>query len=424
MRKSIGLFAVLVVFLAGHALAQDEAPVVPPPTTVTPLPPGTDVRPFGFSRLVVRLAPGQIWATPRVGPLCVRRPSVPWESGQQDIRGPQYLDDFRTEMTAAGFKVDGAGDSIFEEPYSSSDMQVGGVFAYINIDYCAPRWSVGDISTVKGRAVIHMQWQIYSVIQKGIVARIDTQGGMEWKRSITGGYEAMIHGAFRENVRALIASETFRKTFVGTPGASDEVSGPASQPIISLPGSLAAKPRPIADAVASVVLIQTGGGMGSGFLVSSDGLVVTAAHVIGEAKLVKVRWSDGAETTGEVVRSSKIRDVALVKTDARGRLPLSVRLDPLRPGDGVFAIGGPLEQALQNTVTHGVVSAYRKVEGLVLIQSDVFINHGSSGGPLLDEHGAVIGISESIYRPNGEAESINFFTPIGDALAFLGAERK
>lgn len=181
----------------------------------------------------------------------------------------------------------------------------------------------------------------------------------------------------------------------------------------------APKARKIADVATSVVAVFTGDGHGSGFLVSADGYVLTNDHVVGDAKYVKVRWSDGSETLGEVVRADKLRDVALIKTDVKGSAPLSLRTTPLQAGEAVFAVGTPLDEKFQGSVTKGVVSATRTYNGLPYIQSDVVINGGNSGGPLLDEAGAVIGICVSGMEINGAPVGINLFIPIDDALKAL-----
>ncbi|ODT85330.1 trypsin-like peptidase domain-containing protein [Phenylobacterium sp. SCN 70-31] len=90
-------------------------------------------------------------------------------------------------------------------------------------------------------------------------------------------------------------------------------------------------------------------------------------------------------------------------------------------GSAVFAIGTPLDPTLQNTVTRGVVSATRIIDGFNFIQSDVPVTQGSSGGPLLDEKVVVVGITHSVIDP-AKGSSLNFFIPIGDALDFLGLE--
>jgi S1-C subfamily serine protease len=158
-----------------------------------------------------------------------------------------------------------------------------------------------------------------------------------------------------------------------------------------------------------VVLILAGDALGSGFLASSDGLLLTARHVVGAAKYVKVRWADGAEGLGEVVRSDKARDVALIKTDPRGHAPLRLRREPLQTGDAVFAVGAPLDPKFQSTVTRGVISAYRTFSGLNYIQSDATVNPGNSGGPLLDDKGEAIGATVGGYTVTGAPTNINLF---------------
>jgi len=202
----------------------------------------------------------------------------------------------------------------------------------------------------------------------------------------------------------------------------DGIIAPGKQDKIALAGSLKAGKRPISDAVGSVVTVLTGSGSGSGDLVSNDGYMLTNAHVVGDEKSVRVRWSDGIETVAEVVRVAKDRDIALIKSNPRDRDPLAIKRGAVTPGARVFAIGSPLGKAYQGTVSSGVVSATRTIEGLRYIQSDVSITHGSSGGALLDENGAVIGIAVSGVDTS-YATGINFFIPIGDAMDFLNLEQ-
>ncbi|HZZ36624.1 MAG TPA: trypsin-like peptidase domain-containing protein, partial [Caulobacteraceae bacterium] len=85
------------------------------------------------------------------------------------------------------------------------------------------------------------------------------------------------------------------------------------------------------------------------------------------------------------------------------------------------AIGAPTDKAFEGTVTRGIVSAHRTFSGLAFIQSDVAVTHGNSGGPLVDEHGAVIALTDIGWQPDGVPIGINLFTPVGDALDFLNA---
>ena len=106
----------------------------------------------------------------------------------------------------------------------------------------------------------------------------------------------------------------------------------------------------------------------------------------------------------------------------RGRQPLGLHRAAPQPGDTVFAIGAPIDPKLQNTVTRGVVSANRIMDGFAFIQSDVTVDPGNSGGPLLDEQGRVLGFTDIGIRTAEAPTGLNFFVPIDDALRFLSAE--
>ncbi len=272
-----------------------------------------------------------------------------------------------------------------------------------------------------------VDWQVYDSRERKVIYNFSTNaesngGGME------GGYVSILIAAMDNNVRALTASPEFKALLAhqGLPdNTQNEIVNPSGDKSkIDLIGSLAAKPAKISDAVGAVVLVMASDGHGSGVLVSSDGYVLTDQHVVEGEKYVKIRWSDGLEGLGEVIRSDKRRDVALIKTDPRGRQPLALRVQEPEPGDTVFAIGAPEDPKLQSTVTRGVVSANRIVDGFSFIQSDVTVNPGNSGGPLLDEKGEVLGLTDWKLETHDNATGLNFFTPIGDALAFLALEQR
>jgi serine protease Do len=159
------------------------------------------------------------------------------------------------------------------------------------------------------------------------------------------------------------------------------------------------------------------GGEGSGFIVSSDGYVLTNAHVVDEAEEVTVKLTDRREFKAKLVGLDKPTDVAVLKIDAQS-LPV-VRLgDPkkLRPGEWVIAIGSPF--GFDNSVTAGIVSATAR--GLQdaesnyvnFIQTDVAVNPGNSGGPLFNLLGEVVGINSQIYSRSGGYMGISFAIPI------------
>lgn len=158
---------------------------------------------------------------------------------------------------------------------------------------------------------------------------------------------------------------------------------------------------------------------GSGFIISSDGLILTNAHMVREAKEVIVKLSDRREFKAKVLGSDTATDVAVLRVDAKN-LP-AVRLgdaQQLQVGDPVLAIGSPF--GFEQTATQGIVSAKgRSLPGdtaVPFIQTDAAVNPGNSGGPLFDGTGAVVGINAQIYSQSGGYQGLAFAIPINVAL--------
>jgi serine protease Do len=158
-------------------------------------------------------------------------------------------------------------------------------------------------------------------------------------------------------------------------------------------------------------------GVGSGFILSPDGLVMTNAHVVEGADEVMVTLTDRREFKARIVGSDKRTDVAVVKIEATGLPAMKIGdANKLRVGEWVMAIGSPF--GLENTVTAGIVSAKQRDTGdyLPFIQTDVAINPGNSGGPLLNMRGEVVGINSQIYSRSGGFMGISFSIPIDEAM--------
>ncbi len=158
-------------------------------------------------------------------------------------------------------------------------------------------------------------------------------------------------------------------------------------------------------------------GVGSGFILTQDGYIMTNAHVVDGAEEVMVTLTDRRELKARIIGADRRTDVAVVKIEATG-LP-AVRMgdvNRLKVGEWVMAIGSPF--GLENTVTAGIVSAKQRDTGdyLSFIQTDVAINPGNSGGPLINMRGEVVGINSQIYSRSGGFMGISFAIPIDDAI--------
>jgi serine protease Do len=379
-----------------------------------------------LTTVVMALPAGTPWLSAHRGIICDLDGVVRNATGGRDRQDlPPYTAAFRAELGRGGYKVVSADENLFGGDTAAADYQVAAVITNAHFEACVSdglMFSPGSLGDARGDGSMKIDWQVYAPLQKRVVARISTSGSVKIEKTVPGGVARLMTDSFAANARELASSAEFRAAMSGAKRDGNDVVRPDNQSKIALAGSLKAAKRPIADAVGSVVTILTGSGSGSGDLVSSDGYMLTNAHVVGDEKQVRVRWSDGIETVADVVRLAKDRDIALIKTSARDREPLAIKRGAVTPGARVYAIGSPLGKAYQGTVSSGIVSATRLIEGMRYIQSDVSISHGSSGGALLDENGSVIGITVSRVEQDGPT-GINFFIPIGDAMDFLNLEQ-
>jgi len=168
---------------------------------------------------------------------------------------------------------------------------------------------------------------------------------------------------------------------------------------------------------------QTSMALGSGFIIDADGIIVTNNHVVDNATSIKVTLDDGTELPAKLVGVDPKADLAVIKVDSTARLPTVAwgDSDKLKLGDTIIAIGNPF--GIGTTVTAGIVSA----RGRDLhsgpyddfIQIDAPINHGNSGGPLVDLDGKVVGINTAIYSPNGGSVGVGFAIPSDEAKVIV-----
>jgi len=163
--------------------------------------------------------------------------------------------------------------------------------------------------------------------------------------------------------------------------------------------------------------------LGSGFVIRSDGLIITNRHVILSARVVRVRLADGREVSAKILGADPVTDIALLKVEA-GNLPV-LRLgssEAVSVGDLVIAIGNPF--GLGQSVSAGIISARaRTLEDdpyIDFLQTDAAINHGNSGGPLLALDGTVVGVTSAIFSPSGGSVGLGFAIPAETVAAVIG----
>src|SRR5690606_2933229 len=187
------------------------------------------------------------------------------------------------------------------------------------------------------------------------------------------------------------------------------------------PSEALSTPEIVALASPSVVQIETEKAQGSGVVITSDGLLLTNQHVIAGATAIIIKTSTGRRSVAVVQAADSLADIALLRASLDSVPPaLLGSVSRATAGADVVIIGSPL--GLTQTVSRGVLSSIRVVNGRRLIQTDAAVSPGNSGGPMLNENGEVIGIvSFKLSRPL--AEGLSFALAIDDALAAVGVAR-
>lgn len=174
----------------------------------------------------------------------------------------------------------------------------------------------------------------------------------------------------------------------------------------------------------TVVTIQGKEKFGSGVTISRNGYIVTNYHVIEGEKEIQVKLNSEMQFTATVVKSNRDYDLALLKIEGNNFLNMNfANSDSIDIGETVFAIGTPVEIQLGQTITKGIISGKREINGVELLQTDATINHGNSGGPIVNEKGEIVGIATMKMIGEG-IEGIGFCLPSNIVVEMLGLNLK
>jgi putative serine protease PepD len=213
--------------------------------------------------------------------------------------------------------------------------------------------------------------------------------------------------------------------------SATNTSTPSPEPVAQTTTTISAVYKRVKDAVVEVQTSTTaqGGATGSGFVIDEEGHIVTNQHVVDGAQSVTVRFSDGTEDEATVVGTDPSTDIAVLDVDRPSSqlTPVSFASEgSLQVGDSVIAIGSPF--GLEGTLTSGVISALgreiKSPNGFTIenvVQTDAALNHGNSGGPVLDMQGRVVGVAAQIASESGGSDGIGYAVP-GDTAQPVARE--
>jgi serine protease Do len=323
------------------------------------------------------------------------------------------------EMESAGYRVQKKAESAFEtEPIGArADYEVGAVIKSFSMNVCFRTGGLLGSNPLRGSSSINVKWELLNTKTQKVVFSVPMESSFNREDSeretIPEFYDRVLVAAARD----LLANKDFVAA-VTQPAAGPTAPGSAPALIVTkstpAPGGTEKNSTLIR---AAVVTVEAAASKGSAFYIDRNGYLLSAQHVVGESKFVKIRTATGREIPGEVLRIDARRDVALLKTDVPPFDPLAIRMSGTHVGEDVYCVGSPLGDTFSGSMTKGVISGDRDLDNRRFIQSDVAVLPGNSGGPLLDADGYVVGIA-SLALDSGRA-NLNLFVPINEALQAL-----
>jgi S1-C subfamily serine protease len=254
-----------------------------------------------------------------------------------------------------------------------------------------------------------VEWQLFDVATEQVVYKQEVEGA--WSGYGDQAFEGAVQGA----LEGLLTYPAFPAQLAD---AREEQREFAPFNIKACPKSTLSLPEELDQAKGSVLLVKTPDGIGSGVNISPDGFVLTAAHVVQGHQKVSLKTSAGVQLDATVVRIDTAQDVALLSMPGTGYNCIAPREAPPAVGEELWAIGNPLGEELSFSVTKGLVSGMREMEGQSYLQTDAPLNPGYSGGPLLDQHGQLLALIS--WKVSGASfEGLGFGVPVKAAKSSL-----
>ncbi len=303
-----------------------------------------------------------------------------------------------------GYKVLGGDNLLFEgSDAAKATYQLGATVIGLRYN------TFGPLAGNYNEAVIYVDWQLYDALERQVVFEHSTKGFARMSPRA----KPAVFAAFNNAVRNLLAVTAFADRLrIDRPTATSVTKLGRLDIEVLVPPSPLHLPDHFVDVMQAVVTMRVGSTLASGFLVSPDGYVITAAHVVSGVEEVQLVFNSGLTLTASVLRRDDSQDVAILKLPGSGHrcLPLALETEP-QPGADIYAVGTPFSQELAWTVTRGVVSGHREFQETVYLQTDASLNPGNSGGPLLNQRGEVVAVvSWKIVAPG--FEGLAFGVPI------------
>ncbi len=323
-----------------------------------------------------------------------------------DSEAKRMMEKMNLNLSDLGFKVNIAKQTLFEEKVEKVDFSIG---AEVVSTLVKTLGTAGyNISTV-------VKWVVYDMNKEKVILNKTSFGYSNSRKAKTFSEEYKL--ALKDAMNTLVYDQEFQK-IVSSEVTKKEETNVEEKLEIDFKEELAESIDVLDYVKQATVTIKTGNGHGSGFFISSNGYILTNEHVINDGGDIEVELSNGLIIDAEVIRESKKKDVALLKVTGKGFKSIPINDEKTSAGTEVYAVGTPRNLDLGQTVTKGIISGHRAFKDNTYIQTDVSINKGNSGGPLINLKGEVLGIVASKLIGEG-IEGIGFGIPIIKALETL-----
>jgi len=416
------LFTSLLIYLAVGCASSVQQEEVKQAITVSE---DDRIKPIAITKVAANIRRGTVVGKLQVGAFCIGNEEVKWRSGNKVyLDSEDLVDVFREELEINGWPVVGSTDDLFQGyDVSGAEVLVAARITDIESQLCAPLAGWGNWD-VKGSMRVDIEWQIYSPARKSMLGKLVTSGSAEITKADDDTAYELLNQSFSVAANNLLSEKNFFDMVERSRGLNSLDRPEFTSKLENKRKNYGSLEEALAMVKRSTVIVRTASGHGSGFAVGDGSTVLTNSHVVGEAQTVTLVLAGGIEVSGKVVRASKERDVALISVQGIRIPSLYVESAVPKTGGRVFAIGAPLTEALDGTATAGIISGLRMMDGLNWIQSDAAISPGNSGGPLIDDLGAVVGISTAGFAPGGSQVGLNLFVPIREALIVMGQSIK
>lgn len=328
-----------------------------------------------------------------------------------DMGDTEFVGAITNVISDLGYITVGGNSDIFKEKQKTPGLVIAGEILHL----------AKETKKTPGYMIsVAVNWSVYNVEKEKVVYELTTGGYSD--SQIAHKFKDELILGLKDAALGLLADDGFVKLANKEEIVSDEENFSDEFLVLSkVPkSSLTDNAEIIKNSINSVVTVKTEFGHGSGFLISENGYAITNSHVVADTDKIEVIFNNNITLPAEIITNDKIRDVTLLKIVGGGYSPLPVNTggNTTNIGSEVIAIGTPKNVELGQSVSKGILSGYRNIENKSYIQTDVSINMGNSGGPLLNSAGEVIGIVVAKMIGN-DIEGLGFAIPIDEAVKGL-----